>query len=107
MLAAQRPGSSRAGGNAPWQVLMAHVRPHITALVGGSVLGLLGSAAGLVQPLVAKTVIDALGLQRSVWEPLLVLTGVILAGAGASAAGIYVLERTAANVVLTARVQLL
>ncbi|MDQ3904597.1 MAG: ABC transporter ATP-binding protein/permease [Actinomycetota bacterium] len=86
---------------------MAHVRPHITVLVGGSVLGLLGSAAGLAQPLVAKTVIDALGLQRSVWEPLLVLTGVILAGAVASAAGIYVLERTAENVVLTARVRLI
>ena len=63
--------------------------------------------AGLAQPLVAKTVIDALGLQRSVWEPLLVLTGVILAGAVASAAGIYVLERTAENVVLTARVRLI
>jgi len=87
--------------------LLVHVRPHAWVLVGGAVLGLIGSAAGLAQPLVAKAVIDALSQRRSLVELLLVLTGLVIAGAGISAAGRYVLERTAENVVLAARVRLI
>lgn len=90
----------------PWRTLVGHVRPHARVLTGGAALGLLGSAAGLAQPLVAKTVIDALSDGQSLLTPLLVLTGLVIAGAGVSAAGRYVLERTAENVVLAARVQL-
>lgn len=103
----QQSGSPATGDVVSWRVLLTHVRPHAAVLVGGAALGLLGSAAGLAQPLMAKTVIDALGQRHSLVMPLLVLTGVVLAGAIVSAAGIYVLERTAENVVLTARVQLI
>ncbi|MGH3613924.1 MAG: ABC transporter ATP-binding protein [Pseudonocardia sp.] len=92
---------------APWRTLLARVRPHAWVLVGGAVLGMVGSAAGLAQPLVAKAVIDALSQQRSLVEPLLVLTGLVIAGAGVSAAGRYVLERAAESVVLSARVRLI
>jgi len=68
---------------------------------------LVGSAAGLAQPLVAKAVIDALSQRRSLVVPLLVLTGLVVAGAGVTAAGRYVLECTAENVVLAARVRLI
>lgn len=92
---------------AGWRVLLSHVRPHRWILAGGAILGLVGSAAGLAQPLVAKAVIDALSQQQSLVGPLLVLTGLVITGAVISAAGKYVLERTAENVVLAARVQLI
>jgi ABC-type multidrug transport system fused ATPase/permease subunit len=107
MRADRRSSSPATGDGAPWRVLLTHVRPNASVLIGGAVLGLLGSAAGLAQPLMAKTVIDALGQRQSLIMPLLVLTGVVLLGAVVSAAGIYVLERTAENVVLTARVRLI
>lgn len=106
MRAARRPDAPASPDIAPWRVLLTHVRPHGWVLLGGAVLGLLGSTAGLAQPMVAKTVIDALSHGQSLLTPLLVLTGLVLAGAVVSAAGRYVLERTAENVVLTARVQL-
>lgn len=91
----------------PWRALLAYVRPHTWVLLGGAALGLIGSATGLAQPLVAKAVIDALSQRHSLIEPLLVLTGLVVVGAGISAAGRYVLERTAENVVLAARVRLI
>lgn len=75
-------------------------------LLGGAALGLAGSAAALAQPLMAKAVIDALSQRRSLMAPLLVLTSLMIVGAGVSAAGRYVLERTAENVVLAARVRM-
>ncbi|MDQ3764673.1 MAG: ABC transporter ATP-binding protein [Actinomycetota bacterium] len=107
MRAAQRPASPTTSDVAPWRILLTHVRPHATILVGGAALSLLGSAAGLAQPLMAKTVIDALGQRDSLVIPLLVLTGLVLVGAVVSTAGLYVLERTAENVVFTARTQLI
>ena len=40
--------------------LLASSRPHAGALVAGTVLALLAGVAGLLQPLLAKEVIDAL-----------------------------------------------
>jgi len=104
---ARRQGSLVSQDVAPWRALLAHVRPHAWVLAGGAALGLVGSAAGLAQPLVAKAVIDALSQRRSLVVPLLVLTGLVVAGAGVTAAGRYVLECTAENVVLAARVRLI
>lgn len=105
--AARRPGSLVSQDVAPWRALLAHVRPHAWVLVGGAALGLVGSAAGLAQPLVAKAVIDALSQRQSLIVPLLVLTGLVVAGAVVTAAGRFVLECTAENVVLAARVRLI
>jgi hypothetical protein len=38
--------------------LLAHSRPHVKALAVGTLLALLAGAAGLVQPLPAKAVVD-------------------------------------------------
>jgi ABC-type multidrug transport system fused ATPase/permease subunit len=92
---------------APWQTLLSHLRPHTWVLLGGAALGVVGSAAALAQPLVAKAVIDALGQRQSLVQPLLVLTILVVTSAGISAAGRYVLERTAEKVVLATRVQLI
>jgi ATP-binding cassette subfamily B protein len=92
---------------APWRLLLAHVRPYRWTLLGGGLLGFLGGLAGLAQPLVAKLVIDTLGRQRSLLGPVALLTGLTVGGALLNAGGIYLLGRTAEDVVLTARQRLI
>ena len=104
---ARRPDSLVIRDIAPWRVLLAQILPHGWLLSAGAVLMLAGSAAGLAQPMVAKAVIDALSQRQPLVVPLLVLTGLVVIAAVVSAAGKYVLERTAENVVLAARVRLI
>ncbi|WP_431923704.1 ABC transporter ATP-binding protein [Nonomuraea jabiensis] len=83
--------------------LLSHVRPHRKILVLGGLLGLIGSAAGLAMPLLAKYVVDAFGKTGSMAGPLLGLTAAVLIGAVVSAAGSYLMERTGEGIVLGAR----
>ncbi|MEV4101574.1 ABC transporter ATP-binding protein [Nonomuraea sp. NPDC049649] len=83
--------------------LIAYLRPHRWILVVGGVLGLIGSAAGLAMPLLAKYVVDAFGDDRSMTGPLVGLTVAVVVGAVVSAAGSYLMERTGESVVLGAR----
>ncbi|MFL6120507.1 ABC transporter ATP-binding protein [Actinophytocola sp.] len=92
---------------APWRALLSRVRPHRWAIVLGGALGLLGGTAGLAQPLVAKQVVDVLGGDGPAAEPIVLLTVLIVVGAAVTAAGRYVLERTAENVVLAERHRLI
>ncbi|MFE1168157.1 ABC transporter ATP-binding protein [Nocardiopsis sp. NPDC058789] len=93
----------RKAPRAPLRRLWEYARPHWRALVAGGVLTFLGGITGLVQPLMAKYVIDALGSGASVSGPILVLLGVVLAGAVIGALGAFVLERTGQSVVLGVR----
>ncbi|MDQ3410789.1 MAG: ABC transporter ATP-binding protein/permease [Chloroflexota bacterium] len=68
---------------------------------------MLGGVAGLVQPLAARTVIDALGAGAPLLTPLLILGAVVMLGALIGAFGEYVLQRAADSVVLGTRVKLL
>jgi len=86
--------------------LLASARPHLGALVVGTVLALLAGVAGLLQPLLAKQVIDALSAGRSLLRPVLVLGALVVAAALLGAANSYVLGRTAERVVLDVRNQL-
>ena len=90
-----------------WRLLLAHVGPHRWTLLGGGVLGFLGGLAALAQPLVAKLVIDSLGAGQSPLGPVVLLTVLTIGGALLTAAGNYVLGRTAESVVLTARQRLI
>ncbi|MEU7853700.1 ABC transporter ATP-binding protein [Nonomuraea sp. NPDC049141] len=83
--------------------LLAYIRPHRRILILGGLLGLVGSAAGLAMPLLAKYVVDAFGQNRSMAGPLLGLTVAVLVGAVVSALGTYLMERTGEGVVLGAR----
>ncbi len=83
--------------------LLASTRPHLGALVAGTVLALLAGAAGLLQPLLAKAVIDALSAGRSLVGPVLALTGLVVLAALLGIANSYVLGRTAERVVLDVR----
>jgi ABC-type multidrug transport system fused ATPase/permease subunit len=86
--------------------LLAYTRPHLGALVFGTVLALLAGVAGLVQPLIAKQVIDALSANRSLLQPVIILAALVLAAALLGAANSYVLGRTAERVVLDVRTRL-
>jgi ATP-binding cassette subfamily B protein len=90
-----------------WRLLLAHVRPYRWTLLGGGLLGFLGGLAALAQPLVAKQVVDALGTQASLLGPVALLTALTVGSALLTAAGTYVLGRTAEGVVLTARQRLI
>ncbi|HUR01376.1 MAG TPA: ABC transporter ATP-binding protein [Nonomuraea sp.] len=83
--------------------LFAHIRPHRRILILGGLLGLVGSAAGLAMPLLAKYVVDAFGRNESMAGPLLGLTVAVLVGAVVSALGTYLMERTGEGIVLGAR----
>jgi ABC-type multidrug transport system fused ATPase/permease subunit len=68
-----------------------------------AVLGLLGAAAGLAQPLAAREVIESLASDESLSGPILVLTALVIAAACVTALHFWLLERTAQRVVLRAR----
>jgi ATP-binding cassette subfamily B protein/ATP-binding cassette subfamily C protein len=66
-------------------------------------LGLAASGAGLAQPLVAKTVIDALADGGALVRPLCALGVLVLLGAGLGIATTVLLGRTAERIVLDVR----
>jgi ATP-binding cassette subfamily B protein len=101
------PGRHRTRRRSALRLLLGYLRPHRGTLLGGALLGLLGGAAGLAQPLLAKAVVDTLGEHRSLVGPVALLTAALLAAALLNAAGTYLLGRAAESVVLTARWRLI
>ncbi|WP_449064866.1 hypothetical protein [Planomonospora algeriensis] len=93
-------GTGRVGS---WRLLLGYVRPYRGVLALGGVLSLVSSLAGLAMPLLAKTVIDAFGEQRSLAGPVVGLTAAVLLGAAVGAFGRYVLERMGEGIVFSAR----
>ncbi|WP_436892160.1 ABC transporter ATP-binding protein [Nocardiopsis dassonvillei] len=93
----------RAAPRAPLRRLFSYTRPHLRILLLGGTLTLLGGAAGLVQPLVAKYVIDALGAGDPLLGPVLLLAAAVVSGAVIGALGSFLLERTGQGIVLDVR----
>jgi ABC-type multidrug transport system fused ATPase/permease subunit len=85
------------------RALLVHVRPHRRTLVLAAVLGLLGAAAGLAQPLAAREVIEALAADDSLTKPLVILSVLVIVAAIVTAGHYWLLERTAQRIVLRAR----
>src|SRR5205085_6178596 len=92
-----------AGDDGAVRRLLAYTRPHSRALIAGTLLALLAGAAGLVQPLLAKVVIDALSAGRPLTGPVAGLALLVVVPALLSAANSQVLGRTAERVVLDVR----
>jgi ABC-type multidrug transport system fused ATPase/permease subunit len=86
--------------------LLTYTRPHVGALTVGTLLALLAGVAGLLQPLLAKQVIDALSSGRSLVGPVVTLGALVVAAALLGAANSAVLGRTAERVVLDVRLHL-
>lgn len=87
------------------RTLWSYLRPQRRLLLAGGLLGLVGNAVALLQPLVAKQVIDAVGGAGSPLDSaglvrlILGLIGLVLVGGVLAATAAYLLERAAAEIV--------
>ncbi|MGW4028529.1 ABC transporter ATP-binding protein [Streptomyces sp. NPDC004838] len=86
-----------------WRALYRHFRPHRWSVALGASLALVGTVAGLAQPLAAKSLVERLGEDDSITGVLVLLTALVVIGTAIEAVGAYILERTAESVVLAAR----
>ncbi|ALE76974.1 ABC transporter ATP-binding protein (plasmid) [Pseudonocardia sp. EC080625-04] len=84
-------------------LLLARARPHALLLTVGLLLALAGSVAGLAQPLGARAVIDTLGGNGALLQPVLVLCGLVVVSAICNGANSYLLGRTGERVVFDVR----
>ncbi|MGW2985416.1 ABC transporter ATP-binding protein [Streptomyces goshikiensis] len=87
-------------------LLTRHLRPHRGRLAAGAGLGLAGGLAGLAEPMAAKALIDRLVAGGSPTASAIGLGALVLASVLITAAGSYLLERTAEGVVRTTRERL-
>lgn len=92
---------------ASWKAISGYARPYWKTLIAGGLLLTVGGFVGLVQPLVARRIVDALGEDQAVRGSIVLLIALIVAGAVISAFGSYLLERTAESVVRGARMRLI
>ncbi|UFU06053.1 ABC transporter ATP-binding protein [Ruania halotolerans] len=80
-----------------------YARPHLRILLVGGVLTFFGGIIGLVQPLIAMSIIEALGAGDPLANLLWILSGAVLLGAVLEAFGPYLMQRTGQNIILTVR----
>jgi ABC-type multidrug transport system fused ATPase/permease subunit len=85
------------------RALLPYLRMHRGTLIVVAVLSLAGAGAALVQPVLIRTVLDAIQASRPVLGAVALLVGLLLAGAALGGARDYLLQRTAEGVVLTTR----
>ncbi|MFD9740240.1 ABC transporter ATP-binding protein [Umezawaea sp. NPDC059074] len=83
-----------------------YLRPYRGGLVSGAALLVASSALGLVQPLAARDVIEALGVGTGLAPALVRLTVLVLLAAVALGVGDYLVLRAAEGVTLAGRVGL-
>ncbi|WP_224403031.1 ABC transporter transmembrane domain-containing protein [Pseudonocardia sp. ICBG1034] len=86
--------------------LLRHASEHRPLLATCLLLALLGSAAGLAQPLAAQAVIDALGRGGALLTPVLLLSLLVIGSAIAQGVDAYLLDRTGEHMVLRIRREL-
>ncbi|MDP9795774.1 ATP-binding cassette subfamily B protein/ATP-binding cassette subfamily C protein [Catenuloplanes nepalensis] len=85
------------------RALAPHLRSHWPTLALVAVLSMLGAAASLVQPLLTRDLLDAIGASESVGGLVALLAVLVLAAAGINAVRDFLLQRTAEGVVLGTR----
>ncbi|MGW0906430.1 ABC transporter ATP-binding protein [Streptomyces sp. NPDC002853] len=79
------------------------VRRHRVLLAVGIILGLGGTAATLVQPLLIGDLIEAVSLDKSTTWPILSIAGLFVADAALAATHFYLIGRAGENIVLDMR----
>ena len=85
------------------RTLSALTRPHLRVLALGVLLGLASTATALATPLATKWVIDSLGGDAALLQPVGLLLGLLVIGSIAAFTQWILLGRLAENVVLEAR----
>ncbi|MGQ0838872.1 ABC transporter ATP-binding protein [Actinokineospora sp.] len=96
------PPTAKAGSGT-LRVLLGYARPHRAVLALTLVLTLAASASGLVQPLVAQDVLEALGSDASLLGPILLLGALVVAGAVLTGMQSWLQQRTSERVVRQVR----
>jgi ATP-binding cassette subfamily B protein len=97
------PGAAEA----PWRQLLGYTRPHRVLLAVATTLGLLGTAAELVSPLVTRTVLERLGTTESMLGPVLLLVAVLVVGDLIGYVQTVLLGQMAEQVVRSTRMRML
>jgi ATP-binding cassette subfamily B protein/ATP-binding cassette subfamily C protein len=92
-----------AGDRVGLPALWPYLRLHRGTLLLVAGLSLLSALASLVQPLLIRTVLDAIGAGRPVAGAVLVLVALVLTAAALDGVRDYLLQRTAEGVVRTTR----
>ncbi|WP_336250959.1 ABC transporter ATP-binding protein [Stomatohabitans albus] len=87
-------------------LLWAFARPHISILILGVVVGLIGTASSLATPMVTKLILDSLGTGQSLAQPITLLVVVLVIGLIAMFIQSVMLGRVAETVVYDASAQL-
>ncbi|TDD70689.1 ABC transporter ATP-binding protein [Jiangella aurantiaca] len=85
------------------RLLWSYARPHQRVLVAGLLLGLLGTGAELVTPLVTKSVLDGLEVDASLRGPVTLLAVLLVAGAVIGLVQTILLGTLAERIILAAR----
>jgi ABC-type multidrug transport system fused ATPase/permease subunit len=83
--------------------LLGYARPYARVILQALLIGLVASAAGLAQPLVAKSVIDTLARGGPLTRPLVTLGALVLLSAVLGIVTTVLLGRTAERIVLDVR----
>ncbi|MDR7274502.1 ABC transporter ATP-binding protein [Catenuloplanes atrovinosus] len=85
------------------RALAPHLRSHWPTLAVVAVLSMAGAAASLVQPLLTRDLLDAIGASQAVGGTVALLASLVLLAAAIDAVRDYLLQRTAEGVVLGTR----
>ena len=85
------------------RALLPYLREHRPTLAAVGVLSLISAGAALAQPVLVRTVLDAITARRPVAAAVGLLVALLLVGAALSGLRDYLLQRTAEGLVLTTR----
>ncbi|GGM70483.1 putative ABC transporter ATP-binding protein [Longimycelium tulufanense] len=102
--AAQEAAPAARGGE--WRTLRSYLRPARRLLVGLFFLELIAEGATLIQPLVARSVIEHLEEGRSLLWPVLMLSGIAVVGMVLSWLGTFLIGRAGTGLVRDVRQRL-
>lgn len=97
------PVTTAAAPSVGLAALLPYLRAHRGTLVAVGALSLLGAGTALTQPLLTRSVLDAVSASRPVGALVGVLVAVLVVGAVLNGFRDYLLQRTAEGVVLTTR----
>ncbi|MCK2241651.1 MULTISPECIES: ABC transporter ATP-binding protein [unclassified Crossiella] len=86
-----------------FRTLLQYARPHRGVLVITLLLSLLASAAGLAQPMVARSTLDGLTTGGGVLGPVLLLLGLLIGGMAVTGLNAWLQQRTSQRVIRQVR----